>query len=92
MTGQVWPVVFSATRTSSRGEPAQQDVGADAFFEPVVDGAQVEDGFHVPPAALDFQQLLVAQRDVLGDLRVGAAQQVLAVQVGFGGGLGLVDA
>ena len=25
-----------------QGEPAQQDVGADPFFEPVVDGPQVE--------------------------------------------------
>ncbi len=28
-------------------QPAQQDVGADPFFEPVVDGPQVQDGFHV---------------------------------------------
>ena len=48
------------------GEPAQQDVGADALFEPVVDRAQVQDGFHVPPAAFDFQELLVADGDVLG--------------------------
>src|SRR6266700_3509615 len=74
-------------------EPAQQDVGADPFFEPVVDGPQVEDGFHVPPAAFDFEELLVSDGDVLGgQLRVGAAQQVLAVQVLFRLGLGLVGA
>jgi hypothetical protein len=40
---------------------------------------------HVPPAAFDFEELLVAQRDVLGgQVRVAAAQQVLAVQVGLG--------
>jgi hypothetical protein len=55
-----------------QGEPAQQHVGADPLFEPVVDGPQVQDGFHVPPAALDLQQLLVAGGDVLGgQLRVG---------------------
>ena len=48
---------------------------------------------HVPPAAFDLEELLVAQRDVLGgQVRVGAAQQVLPVQVGLGLDLGLVDA
>jgi hypothetical protein len=37
------------------GEPAQQNVGADAFFGPVVDRPQVQDLLHVPPATLDFQ-------------------------------------
>src|SRR3954469_21119717 len=65
-----------------QGEPAEDDVGADAFFEPVVDRPQVDDLFHVSPAAFDLQELLVAQGDVLGgQVRVGAAQQVLAVQV-----------
>src|SRR5690242_18829095 len=40
-------------------EPAQQHVCADAFFEAVVDRAQVEGLLHVPPAAFDFQELLV---------------------------------
>src|SRR6266511_4009857 len=67
-----------------QGQPAQRDVGADAFFQAVVDRPQVDDLFHVPPAAFDFQQLLVADRDVLGgQVRVGAAQQVLAVEGGF---------
>ena len=74
-------------------EPAQQDVGADPFFEPVVDGPRVQHGFHVPPAAFDFEELLVSDGDVLGgQLRVGAAQQVLAVQVLLGFGLGLIGA
>jgi hypothetical protein len=30
-------------------------------------GAQVDDLLHVAPAALDFEELLVAQGDVLGD-------------------------
>ena len=56
-------------------EPAEHDVGADALFEAVVDRAQVEDLFHVPPAAFDFQELLVAQRDIgRGQVRVRAAQ------------------
>jgi hypothetical protein len=63
-------------------EPAQHDVSADAFFEAVIDRAQVQDLLHVPPAAFDFQELLVAQRDVGGrQVRVRAAQQVLPVQV-----------
>jgi hypothetical protein len=41
-------------------------VGSDAFFFAVVDRAQVDDLLEVAPAALDFQQLLVAQGDVLG--------------------------
>ena len=74
-------------------EPAQQHVGADPLFEPVAGRPQVQDGLHVPPAALDFEELLVADGDVLGgQLRVGAAQQVLAVQVLFRLGLGLVGA
>jgi hypothetical protein len=49
-----------------QGEPAQQDVGAYPVLAPVVDGPQVKDLLHVAPAALDFQELLVAQGDVLG--------------------------
>ena len=74
------------------GEPAEDDVGADAFFEPMVAGPQVDDLFHVPPASLDLQQLLVIERDVLGgQVRVGAAQQILAVEVLLGLDLGGVD-
>jgi hypothetical protein len=68
-------------------------VGADAFFEPVIDRPQVDDLFHVAPASFDLQQLLVAQGDVLGaQVRVAAAQQVLAVEVLLGLGLCGVDA
>ena len=48
------------------GEPAQHDVGADAVLEAVEHRAQFERGFHVPPAAFDFEELLVAHGDVLG--------------------------
>jgi hypothetical protein len=65
MVGQVRPVVVSATRTRSRASQQEQDVGADAVFQAVVDGAQVEDGLHVAPAAFDFEELLVPERDVL---------------------------
>ena len=68
-----------------QGQPAQDDVGADALLFAVVDRAQVDDLLEVAPAALDFQQLLVAQGDVLGgQLGVAGAQQVLAVEVGLG--------
>ena len=52
---------------------------------PVEDRAQVDDLLHVAPAALDFQQLLVAGGDVLGGhFRVGGAEQVLPVEVLLG--------
>jgi hypothetical protein len=47
-------------------EPAEDDVRADAVFLAVADGAQVQRRLDVAPAALDLEQLLVAQRDVLG--------------------------
>nr|WP_204249104.1 hypothetical protein [Nocardia arizonensis] len=34
-------------------QPTEHDVGADAFLEPVMDRPQIEDLFHVPPAAFD---------------------------------------
>jgi hypothetical protein len=34
-----------------QGEPAQEDVGADPLFQPVVDRAQVDDLLEVAPAA-----------------------------------------
>jgi hypothetical protein len=71
-----------------RGEPAEQDVSVDALLLAVEHRPQVDDLLHVPPAALDLEQLLVAERDVLGGhLRVGCAQQVLAVQVLLGLGV-----
>ncbi|KAA1006162.1 transposase family protein [Pseudonocardia sp. EV170527-09] len=44
-------------------------------------------------APFDLEELLVAQRDVLGgQVRVGRAEQVLPVELGVGGDLGGVDA
>jgi hypothetical protein len=74
-------------------EPAEHDVGADAVFEPVIDRPQVQDLLHVAPAALDLEELLVAQRDVLrGQVWVAGAQQVLPVQARVGGDLRGVEA
>ena len=62
-------------------EPAEQDVGADAVFEPVEDRAQLQGGLQVAEAAFGLEEVLVAQRDVLGgQVRVGGGEQVLAVQ------------
>jgi hypothetical protein len=44
-----------------QGEPAQDDVGLDAFFLAVVDRAQVDDLLEVAPAALGFAELLSAR-------------------------------
>src|SRR5665647_2524129 len=60
-----------------QGQPAEQHVGADALFFAVVDGPQVDDLLHVPPAALDLVELLVAEGDVRGrELGVGRAQEI----------------
>ncbi len=59
----VW---FSAIPDQQQREPAELHVCADPVFLAVVDGTQVERGLHLAPAALDVQQLLVAERDVLG--------------------------
>jgi hypothetical protein len=67
-------------------------VGSDAFFLAMAGRAQVDDPLQVALAALDFQELLVAQGDVLcRELGVGGAEQVLAVQVLLGLDLGRVD-
>ncbi|MGO4752195.1 hypothetical protein AB4212_26900 [Streptomyces sp. 2MCAF27] len=64
-----------------------------AFLKAVIDGPQVDDLLHVPPAPLDFEELLVTERDVLGgQARVGVSQQVLAVEVLLGLDLRGVDA
>jgi hypothetical protein len=73
-------------------QPAQQHVGADAVLQPVEHRPQQQLGLQVPEAALGLQQVLVAQRDVLGgQVGVGGGQQVLAVQPLLGGDLGTVD-
>src|SRR6266702_7415979 len=46
------------------GEPAEDDVGADALFLAVADRAEVDDLLHVAPASLDFEELLVSEGDV----------------------------
>ena len=72
-------------------EPAEDDVGADAVLAPVAGRPEVDDLLHVAPA-LNFQELLVAQGDVLrGQLRVGGAQQVLPIEVLLGLRPGRVD-
>jgi len=64
-----------------QGEPAEQDVGADAVLAAVVNGAEIENLLHIAPAALHFQELFVTQRDVLGrQFRIRRAQEVLPVE------------
>ena len=66
-------------------EPADDDVGADAVFEPVEDGAQLQGGLQVAEGAFGFAQVLVAERDLLGgEVGVGGGEQVLAVQALLG--------
>jgi hypothetical protein len=56
-------------------QPADQDVRADALFEPVEDRAQAQDALEVVEGALGFEQVLVAERDVLGgDVGVGGRE------------------
>ena len=62
--GQLSSQLVSADADEQEGEPAEHDVGADALLLAVVDGAQVDDLLHVPPAALDLGELLVAEGDV----------------------------
>ncbi|MFI7128042.1 hypothetical protein ACIBQ1_20250 [Nonomuraea sp. NPDC050153] len=79
MRFQVAPVVVSMMRISSSAGQHKMTC-ADAFLEPVIDRAQVDDLLHVSPSSLNLQQLLVAEGDVLSrQFRVGAAQQVLAL-------------
>jgi hypothetical protein len=47
-------------------EPAEQDVRADAVLEAVEDGPELERGLQIAEAAFGFEQVLVAERDVLG--------------------------
>jgi hypothetical protein len=62
-------------------QTATDDVGADALLFAVVDRPQVNDLFEVALAALGFEELLVAQHDVLG----GQSRSLVgAVEVGLG--------
>jgi hypothetical protein len=47
-------------------EPADQHVCADAVLEAVKDGPQFEGGLEIAEAAFGFEQVLVAERDLLG--------------------------
>ena len=48
------------------GEETDQHVGADAVVFAVEDGAEQQRAFEVTEGALGLEQLLVAERDVLG--------------------------
>ena len=73
-------ISFSAIRISSRASQHSRTLRPDAFFLAVVDRPKVEVGLHIPPAALDFRELLVAGGNVLGAQgRVRAAQQPLSL-------------
>jgi hypothetical protein len=60
ITSQVFPVAFPAMRMNSSASQHSRTRGADPLFEPGVDRPQVKDGFHVPPAALESEELLVS--------------------------------
>src|SRR5439155_4424381 len=47
-------------------QPADQDVRADAVLEAVEDRAQAQDALQIAERALGLEQVLVAERDVLG--------------------------
>jgi len=49
-----------------QGEPAQQHVGADAWFDPVEHWSQLEGRFEVAESPFGFEEVLVAERNVLG--------------------------
>jgi hypothetical protein len=72
-------------------EPAQHNVGADALFEVVTDRAQVEDLFHVPPAAFDLEELFdppAADQAGAGTAVVEAASALLLWETLNGRGSG----
>src|SRR5680860_1281163 len=73
-------------------EPAQQYVRPDALLELMPNGSKIEVELEISPPTFDFEQLLVAQRDVLGGQgRIRGAQQELAVELGVSGDGGPVD-
>jgi hypothetical protein len=66
-------------------------VGADPFFQAVIDRSQVEAGLERAEGVLHKEELFVSQGDVLrGEGVVRGAQQVLAVQPLFRLNLGAV--
>lgn len=55
---------------------------ADAYFEAAVDGSRLDGLFHVTPATLEFQELSVAEGEVLGaQVGIRAARELLADEV-----------
>ena len=67
-------------------------MGADAVLLAVEDGAQQQRALEVLEAALGFEQVLVAERDVVGAERVvGGGDQVLAVEALLVADLGAVE-
>jgi hypothetical protein len=63
-------------------QPAQLHMRADAVLAVAEHRAQPQRALHVPPAALDRDQLLVGGGEIVGGQReVGGAHQPLAVQV-----------
>ncbi|MFF4146942.1 hypothetical protein ACFY0A_37710 [Streptomyces sp. NPDC001698] len=73
-------------------EPAQQHVGAYSVVEAVVDRPQAQRGFHRPEGTLGFQQVLAAERDILGGrVGVGGGERVLPVELGLGDDLDTAD-
>ena len=67
-------------------------MSADAWFDAVVDGPQIEGGLEVTEPSFGFEEVLVAERDILRrQVRVGGRQQVLAVEAFLSGNLGPVD-
>jgi hypothetical protein len=72
-----------------RSRASQQSrTWADAWFDAVVDGPEIEGGFEVAEASFGFEEVLVAERNIFcGQVRVGGRQQVLAVESFVGGDL-----
>ena len=67
-------------------------MGADAVLEAVEDRPELECGLQVAEAAFGFEQVLVAERDILGaQVRVRGGEEELAVELLFGGDLLAVD-
>jgi hypothetical protein len=89
----VSPVVFSATRMSSRASQQSWMWQRIAVFAVVEHRPQAQGAFHVPPASFDREELFVRRSEVFGgEGDVGGAQQPLAVQVRFACGGAVVDA
>ena len=67
-------------------------MGPDALLELMVNGSKIQVELEVSPPSLNFEELLVAQCDVLRcEGRIGGAQQELAVELGVRGDRTTVD-